>query len=211
MALKFRNTWGSQGSNLDQQRGDLFRVVINLPNLGTAGTGNGLWNSAVEFAVSKFPFPTRARQLVPLKYLNQTNMQLGADAEPGTVEMTVRYAFTQQTAAVLERWHWLTSHPNGSVARTSAIKTDGKMYWLAPNQALSNNANAYDDSSDTAFVPSAAYVLEGILIVGYKPTDADMESGNNLVNLMITLSIDRYYPLQPEDLQLSTNPNAATP
>jgi len=194
MGLKFRNTWGSQGSNLDQQRGDLFRVVVNLPNLGT-GTGNNYWNENVEFAVSKFPFPTRSRQLVPVKYMNQTNMQLGADAETGTVEMTVRYAFTRQTAAVLERWHWLTSHPNGSVARTSAIKTDGKMYWLAPSQALATTASAYDDA-DTAFAPSASYVLEGILLVGYKPTEA----GNNLVNLMITLSIDRYYPLVPEGM-----------
>lgn len=203
MPLKFRNTWGSQGSNLDQQRGDLFRVVINLPTAvggDTGSGGNNTWNNAVEFAVSKFPFPARARTMVPLKYLNQTNMQLGADAEPGTVEMTVRYAFNQQTAALLEQWHWLTSHPNGSVARTSGIKTEGKMYWLVPQQPPILASSAFDDSNDGAMKQGGAWVLEGILLSGYKPTDMDMESGNNLVNLLLTLSIDRYYPIQPSDL-----------
>ena len=196
---RYRNVWGSQGSNLDQQRGDLFRVAINLPAvLG----GVSKWNDVIQFAVTKFPFPERSRETIATKYLNQTNFQLGADAAMGTIDIPVRYAFNQETAKILEQWHWMTSHPGtGAVALTSAIKTSGYFYYLIPNltglPGAINAAPAQDAMKD-----GATYALEGILLKGLKNSEADMESSNNLVMVTMTLQIDRYYPVDPGDLQV---------
>ena len=31
MVMQYANTWGAQNSNVDQQRGDLFKVTIEIP------------------------------------------------------------------------------------------------------------------------------------------------------------------------------------
>jgi len=203
MPIKFRNAWGSADSNLDQQRQDLFRVSINLP---PALGANSAWNQKVEFAVSKFPFPARSREVVPIKYLNMTNFQIGADTPTDAIEMTVRYAFNQETATVLEKWHWMTSHPgSGGVALTSLIKANGTFWWLVPS--LNGNTDPGGVSSPTSdgLTLGGAYQLEGIILKGLKPSDGDMETSNGLVNLSVSLQIDRYYPIKPEDLKIQTS------
>ena len=60
--LKYRNTFGSQGSKLDLQRIDLFKVTLELP------TAIGLpWDEHVEFAIEKFPFPDRKKDTTAVK------------------------------------------------------------------------------------------------------------------------------------------------
>jgi hypothetical protein len=197
MGLKTRNNWGRRGANLDQQRGDLFRFSINLPSvLG----GTAAWDQHVQFAVTKFPFPTRGRTRIPTKYLNQTNFQLGADNEVGEVTIEVRYAFAQETAKLLEKWSWMHSHPNGGVALTSSIKSDGWFYWLIPGlDAIPEDSSVDGDPMRDG----AAYYLEGVMVSDFKPTDADMTSNNNLVNYTMQLSIDRYYPKKLNDLKVA--------
>lgn len=201
MALsKIRNNWGRRGANLDQQRSDLFRFSITLPNeLG----GNRGWDEHVQFAVTKFPFPTRARQRVATKYLNQTNFQLGADSDVGEVIVPVRYAFAQQTVKLLEKWNWMHSHPNGGVALTSQVKCDGNFYWLIPD--LTGEPADSSTSGSGAFREGGRYKLEGVMITDFKPSEADMTSGTGLVECALSLSIDRYYPEKLSDLHVPAN------
>lgn len=204
MAIKNKNIWGSAGSNLDQQRGDLFRIAINLP---PALGGSSRWDSAIQFAVKSFPFPTREREMIPIKYLNQTNYQLGADTGSGTIEIPIRYAFNQDTAKILEQWHWMHSHPGtGGVALTSRIKANGYFYWLIPNLDPTKVPESVTEAaSANLMIDGGAYALEGVMVKGLKPSDADMESSNNLVFLNLTLQIDRYYPINPSDLKKVVN------
>ena len=196
MPLKTRNNWGRRGANLDQQRGDLFRFSIALPSeLG----GVAAWDQHVQFAVTKFPFPDRSRTRIPTKYLNQTNFQLGADNEVGEIVVPVRYAFAQNTAKLLEKWSWMHSHPNGGVALTSQIKSDGWFWWMIPGQRGIPEDSSVDVDS---MRDGASMYLEGVMITNFKPTDADMTSNNNLVEYTMTLSIDRYYPKKLDDLKI---------
>src|SRR3954470_11734403 len=151
--MQFKNLWGSQDSGIDQQRADLFKVQIHLPRT-LGGVTN--WSNDVEFAVTKFPFPDRKRGVIPTKYLNQTNFQLGADEATGPIEIPVRYAFNQQTHQLLERWHWLTSNPRtGGVALTSAVKCRGEFWWLIPN--MTEQQAVGQTPSDTALQVAQRY------------------------------------------------------
>jgi hypothetical protein len=212
MSMKTRNTWGSsigsdaQGVGIDQQRSDLFRVSLTLPSrLG----GAGQWDENVQFAVEAFPFPEYKVQTFDTKYLNQTNHQIGADNANSPIVVPVRYAFSQQTAALLYKWMYLISNPlSGGVGLTSAVKCNGLFSWLVPNmtrQFSDANSLTGSDGSDVLAI-GLRYKLEGCFISGLKPTDADMKTGNSGVNLSFDLHIDRYYPdpSNPNDLVIKT-------
>lgn len=191
--MQFRNVWGSQDSGYDQQRADLFKVQIHLPRALGGITG---WSNDVEFAVFRFPFPDRKREVIPVKYLNMTNFQLGADTQSSPIEIPVRYAFNQQTAAILERWHQMTSNPRtGGVAQTSSIKCSGEFWWLVPNMPVQEQV--LQSETEAAMGVGLQYHLEGCLITGLKPSGADMTATGDaaLVNLDFTLNVDRYYPV----------------
>lgn len=200
--LKFKNSFGASSPNgIDQQRSDLFAVSLKFPtalNVGGGVSSAGLWESDVAFAVSAFPFPDRTREMLPVKYLNQTNFQIGADTPMTPINMSVRYVFNRRMGDLLERWNWLCSNPRtGGVALTSAVKTSGNFFWLQPNMARQVNI---DDPSDTdVMLNGGAYYLEGCLVQNLKPSDANMEQ-TGLVSLTFGLQIDRYYPMKTTDL-----------
>ena len=99
--LNFKNTFGSQNSKLDLQRVDLFKVTLVLPSaLGLD------WTENVEFAVEQFPFPERSREMIQVKYMQQTNFLIGGDTPTPAIDIPVRYAFAQRTAEALEKWFW---------------------------------------------------------------------------------------------------------
>jgi hypothetical protein len=171
--------------------------------------GFGTWYNDVEFAVEKFPFPERKRETIPFKYLNQTNHLLGAETATAPITITIRYAFNQATAQLLERWNYLTSHPlTGGVGLTSQVKARGEFIWLIPNMVVQKNVESTSPSDDT-LVPGLIYVLEGCMVTGLKWSDADMTVGTETAKLMFDLSIDRYYP---KDLRkmIVGNSNVAT-
>jgi hypothetical protein len=225
--MTYKNTWGAPSADsIDQQRSDLWEVHINLPQAVVAAIGNvannvntggqpnssqtgslggaSTWDTYVRWAVEKFPFPTREREVIPIKYLQQTNFQVGGDANSGPIEMTVRYAFNQRTAELLERWFWLTSNPiTGGVALSSQIKSDGYFYWLVPDitamtQAPSTNQIQGNDSNIFDQIP--AFYLEGCMITDFKPSDQDQTVGNAVTSFALKMQIDRYYPMDPSDL-----------
>lgn len=197
--VSFKNQWGAAGSGIDQQRGDLFYVLLQFPTILRGVGGTNLWDQECGFAVEQFPFPERTRQMIPIKYLQQTNHQIGGDDPAGQIDIVVRYAFNRRAAELLERWHWLTSNPaTGGVALTSAVKANGLFYWLIPN--MGKIANIDDLTETDVMRPGGAYRLEGCLVRGLKPSNADVTSGNNLVTLTFSLQIDRYYPARVSDL-----------
>ena len=199
----FKNVFGGQNTNTDPQRSDLFWVSLQIPSILAGNSGVNLWDSEVGFAVRDFPFPNRDREMIPIKFLNQTNHIIGADSASGGIDMNVRYVFNRQTAAILERWHQLTSNPRtGGVALTSQVKTSGQFYWLVPNMAVQSDVDIVNPAAVTAntFNKIRAYKLEGILVKGLKPSNADMSTGNNTVELTFSLQIDRYYPQAIDDL-----------
>ena len=198
--MLYKNTWGSPASQIDQQRLDLFRFSVALPPQLTRDQGVNSWDANVAWAVEKFPFPARAREMVPIKYLNQTNFQPGAESPSEAIDVTVRMAFAQRTAAILERWHWVTSNPKtGGSSLASAIKTTGMFYWLVPNSNMTVDSATEADS----FVRMRAYLLEGVQVKDLSPAEgADMTSTNGLVALKLSLQIDRYYPIDPENLRV---------
>jgi hypothetical protein len=200
----FKNTWGSKASQggLDQQRSDLFYCDINIP-----ASLNESWASSVSWAVEKVTFPARSREAVAVKYLNQTNYQIGADTGSDGLNMTIRYAFNQDTAKALEKWHWLISNPQtGSVALTSYVKTDGNIYWLVPDMSsIASGINSDSLSSSNVYKLGGHYRLEGCWIKEFKPSDADMTTGTGLVTYDLQMQIDRYYPLKPSDMKISVN------
>jgi len=203
MKIGFNNTFGSQTSatSLDLQRVDLWVVNISLPPV----LGYN-WADTVQFLLEKFPFPNREREMIEVKYFGQTNWQIGKDAPTGAVEIPVRYAFNTLAAQALEQWYWLVGNPlTGGVGLTSQVKAMGTMTWYTPNMqaqvaGISGTTNAGANStsvgatSNGALSAGLAYTLEGCMIKGLKFTDGDM-TGNGYVNLMFSLSIDRYYPV----------------
>jgi hypothetical protein len=201
--INFKNQWGAAGAGLDQQRSDLFYVLMSFPSLLRESQGTSLWDQEVAFAVQEFPFPERSRETMPVKYLQQTNHQIGGDTASGSVDMTIRYAFNRRTAELLERWHWLVANPaNGGVGLSSAVKTNGYFFWLTPN--MQKLANVDDTSETNVMTLGARYRLEGVWIKGLKPSNADMTQANQGVTLSVSFQIDRYYPENIKDL----NPNS---
>lgn len=198
--LKYKNTFGSQNSKLDLQRSDLFKITLELP------TALGLpWDEHVEFAVEKFPFPDRSIDTIPVKFMQQTNNQIGPDTATGPVEIPVRYAFGQRTAECLEKWYRLiTNQITGGVGLTSEVKCKGFMRWLVPNmrKQIADIRGQSLPGEDT-MMDGAVYVLEGCFIKGLKYIDADMTAAQN-VNLMFSLALDRWYPENIDRLQVVT-------
>ena len=199
--MQGKNLWGSAagaGQGFDQIRGDLFLVNMTPPTI----LGNLGWNDSIAFAVTKFPFPARDRESIAIKYLQQTNHQIGADTPMAAITIPVRWSFNKPTIQLLEQWSWATSNPNGAVALTSEIKTNGVFYWLAPNTSA---ALTFDNSNPDAlagelFTQVSPIILEGCWVKGLKYSDADMESSNNVVTAEFNLQIDRYYPQKTSDL-----------
>lgn len=192
--LRFKNAFGSAGQSganvLDLQRADLFKVTLELPE------AVGLpWDEHVEFAVATFPFPENAIDLLGVKYMQQTNQQIGGDKATAPIDIKVRYAFAQHTAQALSRWQYLVRNPQtGGVGLTSQCKAKGFLRWQVPNMRkqiadLRGEARPAEDTMKDGLV----MVLEGCLISGLKFSDANMEESTH-VTLSFGLSIDRVYP-----------------
>lgn len=190
--MNFHNTFGAIAdvNGIDLQRNDLWKVEISLPRqLGID------WRDNVQFLVEKFPFPTRDRDMIEVKYMQQTNYLIGRDVPTPAVELPVRYAFGVRVAEALEKWYWLVANPmTGGVGLTTAVKAKGWMRWVVPNMQnmvtdIRSNAASTTGTMDDGLV----YVLEGCIIKGLKFSDADMTQ-SGYVNLMFNLQIDRYYP-----------------
>lgn len=188
--MLFKNTFGSQNSRLDLQRQDLFKFTINLPQ------AIGLdWTENVEFAVEKFPFPERSIEVIGVKYMQQTNYLIGGDTPTPAVEVPIRYAFGQNTAAALEKWMWLVRNPRtGGVGLTSVVKTNGYFTWIVPNQvAQEADIRGNAQTSQNTMQAGLIFSLEGCLPKGLKFSDADMTTSGK-VDCQLSLQIDRYYP-----------------
>lgn len=197
--MNFNNTFGSQNSNLDLQRVDLWKVTLSLP--AVLGID---WTENVEFALEKFPFPERSREMIQVKYMQQTNYLIGGDTPTPAIEIPVRYAFGQRTAEALEKWFWLVSNPlTGGVGLTTQVKGKGIMRWQVPNMTqLVQDINSGAKSSQNTMQEGLIYALEGCIIKGLRFTDADMTQ-SGAVNLLFSLQIDRYYPLDITDMQVA--------
>ncbi len=197
--LKFKNTFGSQNSKLDLQRADLFKVTLELP------TALGLpWDEHVEFAIEKFPFPDRDVDSVPIKFMQQTNSLIGGDAATGVSEIPVRYAFAQRTAECLEKWFRLISNQlTGGVGLTSEVKCMGFLRWQIPNMAKQiADIRGQPLPGEDTMMDGAVYILEGCWIKGLKFVDGDMTT-SNYVNMMFRLQLDRWYPEDIDNLQVT--------
>lgn len=199
--MQNRNKWGTAASGVDPQRSDLFRVILELP--GVLGGQSG-WNEHIEFAVKKFPFPERSREMIPVKFLNQTNHVLGADTAVGQVDIGIRYAFNARTIELLEKWHTLTSNPyTGGVGLTTRLKSDGWFVFLVPDHEAQINLDQVK-LEDGVLKPGAVFRLEGCLVKGLRYSDADMEAGNQIIEATFSLQIDRYYPDDLNKLAIQT-------
>lgn len=189
--IVFNNTFGSQGSRLDLQRNDLWKVYISFPS------GIDLkWDEEVQFAVEKFPFPAREKEDIPIKYLQQVNKQVGGDTAMAPTELTIRYPFAASTAQALEQWFWLVANPlTGGVGLTSQVKSKGYFQYLVPNmpRQIADLKSGAKSSQDT-LKNGLKWILEGVWPKAFKMTDADMSTGNAVSMCMVTFSIDRYYP-----------------
>jgi hypothetical protein len=206
--LKFKNVWGTANSNVDPLRSDLFLVDLKFPailNTGGTAPGNvGLWESECQFAVRDFPFPNAAVETIPVKYLQQTNHTVGADAPTAPIDMQVRWAFQRRTAELLTRWSWLIHNPiTGGVAITSQVKSRGRFSYLVPNMAVQSNPDNTDGTN--VMLKGPQYTLEGVFPVNVKPTNSDMAQAG-LVELTFSLSVDRYYPKTPDALTFQLAP-----
>ena len=196
--MNFNNTFGAVASanGFDLQRSDLWKVTICLPQvLGID------WRNNVEFLLEKFPFPTREREMIPVKYMQQTNYQIGKDEPTPAIEVPVRYAFSVQVAEALEKWYWLVSNPKtGGVGLTTQCKSKGIMRWIVPNmQRQVQDIRGNVEPSANTMDEGLTYTLEGCLIKGLRFSDADMTTGG-FVNLLFSLQIDRYYPVDVNDM-----------
>ena len=193
MSQNFKNTFGaiSSAAGYDLQRSDLWKVDLTPPPLITDS-----WADNVQFLLEKFPFPARERDMIPVKYMQQTNYLIGKDADTSAIEIPVRYAFATQAAQVLEKWFWLVSNPRtGGVGLTSQCKGTGYMTWIVPNMVNQiRDINKGAQSASDAMDEGLQYELEGCIIKGLKFSDADM-TNSGFVNLMFSLQIDRYYPV----------------
>src|SRR5574337_59723 len=190
--MNFNNTFGAIASSngFDLQRNDLWKVTIPLPQvLGIS------WQDNVEFLLEKFPFPARERDMIEVKYMQQTNYVIGRDAPTPAIEIPVRYAFAVRVAEALEKWYWLVSNPRtGGVGLTTQVKSRGVMRWMVPNmQRMVNDIQGNVQPADNTLDDGLGYVLEGCIIKGLRFSDADMTTSNT-VNLLFTLQIDGYYP-----------------
>jgi hypothetical protein len=190
----FKNTFGSAASanGIDLQRADLWVVNLALP---PALQATYSWQNNVQFLLEKFPFPNREREMVEVKYMQQTNWLIGKDAPTSAIEIPVRYAFTTQVAETLEAWYYLVANPTtGGVGLTTQCKSQGLMTWMVPNMANQvNDIGGNAQPGVSTLTPGLAYTLEGCLIKGLKYSDASQtESG--YVNLQFNLQMDRYYP-----------------
>lgn len=192
--MEFKNTFGAQASanGMDLQRSDLWKVDIILPSVLRMS-----WQNDVSFLLEKFPWPARDRDMIEVKYMQQTNFLIGRDAPTPAIEIPVRFAFGVRVAEALEKWFWLVSNPKtGGVGLTSQVKAKGSMRWLVPDMAQMAQdlrSNLSDVGSTSALGNGLIYVLEGCIIKGLKFSDADM-TASGFVNLMFNLQIDRYYP-----------------
>jgi hypothetical protein len=188
----YQNTFGSQGSKLDLQRNDLWKCSISPP----APLGN-LWEAEVQFAVEKFPFPQREKEHIPIKYLQQTNKLIGGDTDMAPVELTIRYPFAARTLEILEKWFWLVANPRtGGVGLTSQVKGMGYFRYLVPNMARQvADLQAGAQPAQDTLMDGLQWVLEGVWPKAFKMTDADMTTGNAVAMAMVTFAIDRYYPV----------------
>lgn len=188
--LNYKNTFGAQDSRLDLQRVDLFKMTLSLP------TVLGLdWAENVEFAVEKFPFPERTREMIQVKYMQQTNWLIGGDTPTPAIEVPVRYAFSQRTAEALEKWNQLVSNSlTGGVGLTTQCKAKGLLRWMVPSMAKQiQGLRGIATPSEQTMSEGLTYVLEGCIIKGFKFVDADMTQ-SGYVNILFSLQIDRYYP-----------------
>jgi hypothetical protein len=142
--------------------------------------------------------------MIPVKYMQQTNFQIGGDTPMPAVEVPVRYAFAQRTAEALEKWHWLVANPvTGGVGLTSEVKSKGYMRHLVPNmQKQISDLNGDALPGETTLKDGLIWVLEGCIIKGLKPVDADMTQ-SSYVNLMFSLQIDRIYPKDINRMQVT--------
>lgn len=199
--MLFKNTFGAiaDGQGIDLQRQDLFKFTIELP----AALGIK-WADEVQFAVEKFPFPERSVETYPVKYLQQTNNQIGGDTAMPSVEVLVRYAFNTRVAEALEKWFWLVSNPlTGGTGATSRVKAKGSFRWLVPNQTRQNaDITSAAMSSQTTLRDGLQYNLEGCFIKGLKFSEAGMTQSGK-VDLQFTLQIDRYYPVDINNMVVS--------
>lgn len=207
MKMQNRNLWGVAQTGVDPQRADLFRVILNVPEAIAGMSGVGGWNEHVEFAIEKFPFPERNREMIPVKYLNQTNFVLGPDSPVGQIDLTIRYAFNARTLELLEKWNFLTSNPiTGGVGLTTRLKADGELWFLVPDHAAqeADVSTAVGQSGNAGLIPGARYYLEGCLIKGLRLSELDQSSTNGLVTATFSLQIDRYYPVDVNAMQVPT-------
>jgi len=190
--IGFNNTFGAVASanGLDLQRVDLWKIELMLPQV--LGIN---WQDNVQFLLEKFPFPTREREMIEVKYMQQTNFLIGKDVPTPSIEIPVRYAFGTRAAEALEKWFYLVSNPRtGGVGLTTQVKAKGFMTWYTPNmQRQVADIRGNVQPSENTMDPGLTYVLEGCIIKGLRFTDADMTQ-SNFVNMLFTLQIDRYYP-----------------
>lgn len=196
MRMNFRNTFGSQDSRLDLQRSDLWKVTVTLPQaLGIS------WPDNVEWALENFPLPDRKRDLIAVKYMQQTNYQLGADAGISPVSMNVRYAFSQRTAEALEKWFQLCSNQRtGGVGLTTQVKAKGVLRWLVPNMAKQiQDIRGIAAPGENTLNEGLSYELEGCMISGLKFSEANMTKAD-VVTLDFDMHIDRYYPVNLDQM-----------
>jgi hypothetical protein len=159
----------------------------------------------VEFAVTRFPFPDRKRERIPVKYLNQTNYMLGAEQGIDELTIPVRYAFSHPTHQLLERWNYLTSNPRtGGSMLTSKAKSKGEFWWLIPN--VPGQEQLLEREDEDAYIIAQRYHCEGCMITGLRPTEANVTATGDaqLVMLEFTLSMDRYYPVSLNNMVFTT-------
>lgn len=199
--MLFKNTFGSQAGagGIDLQRADLFKITLVLP------PAIGLdWTENVEFAIEKFPIPDRTRDMIPVKYMQQTNYIIGADTAAPPVEVMVRYAFQQRTAEALEKWFQLVSNQRtGGVGLTTQVKAKGFLRWLVPNmQKQISDLRGVPRPGENTLRDGLTYDLEGCLIRGLKYTDPD-HTQNAYVNMAFGLQIDRVVPENLDRMQVT--------
>lgn len=189
----FNNTFGAAASanGLDLQRSDLWKVTIATP--ASVGGANG-WANNVEFLLEKFPFPERSREMIEVKYMQQTNFLIGKDTPTPAIEIPVRYAFSTQVVTMLESWNYLCANPEtGGVGLTTQCKGTGLMRWVVPNMHNQINDVGGGNPSTSTMDDGLVYQLEGCIIKGLKFSDAD-QTQSGFVNVLFSLQMDRYYP-----------------
>ena len=201
--MNFKNTFGAStdAEGIDLQRVDLWKVTLTFP------PGVGIkWTDEVEFALEKFPFPERSREMIEVKYMQQTNYLIGKDMPTPAIEIPVRYAFQALTAEALEKWYYLVSNPQtGGVGLTSSLKAKGTMRWMVPDMNRQRQDLVKNPPITNSLSTGLQYVLEGCIIKGLRFTDADMTQ-SGYVNLLFGLQIDRYYPVDVSNMKVSVSP-----